>query len=305
MLKVKNLRVTYNGSIKALQGVDIEVKKGEIVVLIGANGAGKTTLLRTLSGLETAEPESQALLDLKELTDKRTLNRLAGKRITDKLLAAYTESDIAIDKITSTEDISKEICGRSTPYTRYKVKRLRVRYKKYIKTDLLKIKPYNIMNYGIAHVPEGRQVFYNLTVEENLEMGAYKRNNKKKVHEDLEHVYVLFPRLKERRKQKAGTLSGGEQQMLAVGRALMGKPKMLLLDEPSMGLAPIIVSDIFSIIKKLNEEGITILLVEQNAKAALSIADRAYVIANGKIVLTGTGKELLQDERVKSAYLGS
>ena len=156
----------------------------------------------------------------------------------------------------------------------------------------------------IVHVPEGRRIFSQMTVRENLEMGAFLRKDKDQIEKDLEEVYELFPRLKERLNQKGGTLSGGEQQMLAIGRALMSKPDLLMLDEPSMGLAPVVVETIFEIIKELNKQGITILLVEQNANVALSIADRGYVLETGKIKLTGTGAELLKDESVRKAYLG-
>lgn len=157
---------------------------------------------------------------------------------------------------------------------------------------------------GIAQVPEGRRIFANLTVRENLELGAYTRKDKENLDKDYESIYDKFPILKERSKQIAGTLSGGEQQMLAMGRALMSKPKILLLDEPSMGLAPIIVQNIFSIIKEINQSGTTVLLVEQNAHMALSIANRAYVLATGNIVLQGKASELLKDDSVKNAYLG-
>ena len=163
--------------------------------------------------------------------------------------------------------------------------------------------PHNIVKECLAHVPEGRRVFQQMTVEENLDMGAYTRPNSE-VDDSLANVYELFPRLKERRKQVAGTLSGGEQQMLAMGRAMMSKPKLLMLDEPSMGLAPILVEQVFGIIKSLHQAGTTILLVEQNAQMALSIADRAYVMETGKITLSGTGKELAQSEQVQKAYLG-
>ncbi|QCR34236.1 ABC transporter ATP-binding protein [Lysinibacillus sp. SGAir0095] len=161
-----------------------------------------------------------------------------------------------------------------------------------------------IVKSGISHVPEGRRVFSTMSVEENLELGAYLRNDRDGIKKDMANVYDLFPILGERRKQPSGTLSGGEQQMLAMGRALMAKPKLLLLDEPSMGLAPLIVKQIFEIIKMVNEQGTTVLLVEQNANMALSIANRAYVIETGKIVLSGTAKELQESEQVKAAYLG-
>ncbi len=165
------------------------------------------------------------------------------------------------------------------------------------------VAPHKIVELGIAHVPEGRRIFTSMTVEENLDMGAFT-NRSNTIDEDKERVYEQFPRLKERTKQIAGTLSGGEQQMLAMGRALMSKPKLLMLDEPSMGLAPILVEQVFDIIKALHQAGTTILLVEQNAEMALSIADRAYVMETGSITLSGTGKELAASEEVKKAYLG-
>lgn len=161
-----------------------------------------------------------------------------------------------------------------------------------------------IVKAGISHVPEGRRVFANMTVEENLELGAYLRNDSAEIRQDFEKVYELFPRLEERKKQLSGTLSGGEQQMLAMGRALMARPKLLLLDEPSMGLAPLLVQTIFRIIEEINRNGTTILLVEQNAHMALSIANRAYVVETGKIVISGTAEELQASEEVKMAYLG-
>ncbi|MDQ0861770.1 ABC transporter ATP-binding protein [Bacillus sp. V2I10] len=161
-----------------------------------------------------------------------------------------------------------------------------------------------IVKQGISHVPEGRRVFANMTVEENLELGAYLRKDKAEIKRDFEKVFELFPRLLERKKQQAGTLSGGEQQMLAMGRALMARPKLLLLDEPSMGLAPLLVKTIFRIIEEINKTGTTILLVEQNANMALSIADRVYVIETGKVVLSGTADELNASDQLKMAYLG-
>ena len=169
--------------------------------------------------------------------------------------------------------------------------------------SLAKVQPHKIVERGLAQVPEGRRVFAQMTVQENLEMGAYTQDNKN-IHEDLEKVYSLFPRLKERMHQTAGTLSGGEQQMLAMGRALMSRPKLLMLDEPSMGLAPILVEQIFDIIADLHKTGATILLVEQNAQLALRIANRGYVMETGKIVTTGTGQELLASPAVRKAYLG-
>ena len=163
---------------------------------------------------------------------------------------------------------------------------------------------HKVVSKGLAHVPEGRRVFLQMTVEENLEMGAYTRPNIE-IADSIADVYERFPRLKERRKQIAGTLSGGEQQMLAMGRALMSKPQLLMLDEPSMGLAPLLIEQIFSIIKELHEAGTTILLVEQNAQMALSVADRGYVLETGRIVTTGTGAQLLNDDAVKKAYLGA
>ena len=169
--------------------------------------------------------------------------------------------------------------------------------------SLAGVAPHRIVEHGLAHVPEGRRVFLQMSVEENLEMGAYTRP-RSEISDSIADVYSRFPRLKERRKQIAGTLSGGEQQMLAMGRALMSKPQLLMLDEPSMGLSPILVDQIFDIIKELHRAGTTILLVEQNAQMALSIADRAYVLESGKIVLSGSGEELLESEQVKNAYLG-
>lgn len=232
MLKVEGLNVYY-GAIHALHDVSFEVKKGEIVTLIGANGAGKTTTLNTIAGL--LHPKSGSVSFMGE--------------------------------------------------------------------NLASVSPHSIVSRGLALVPEGRRIFLQMTVEENLEMGAYTQK-KEAVKPLLEQVYEQFPRLKERRRQIGGTLSGGEQQMLAMGRALMSSPKLLMLDEPSMGLAPILVEQIFEIIRTLHRNGTTILLVEQNAQMALSIADRGYVLETGKITLSGTGVELANSENVKKAYLG-
>ncbi|MGB4675353.1 MAG: ABC transporter ATP-binding protein [Aggregatilineales bacterium] len=170
--------------------------------------------------------------------------------------------------------------------------------------DITRVPPHDIVGLGITQAPEGRRIFARLTVQENLDLGAYSRKDTASVKQTLEMVYELFPRLKERRNQPGGTLSGGEQQMLAIGRAMMAQPRILLLDEPSMGLAPILVQEIFEIIQQLNAQGTTILLVEQNAQAALSICTRGYVLQTGEIVLAGPGKELLRNEMVRKAYLG-
>ena len=169
--------------------------------------------------------------------------------------------------------------------------------------DITKMPGYKLVSMGIAHVPEGRRVFAQLTVLQNLKLGAFTRNDKAEIESTLEMVYQRFPRLKERRNQVAGTLSGGEQQMLAVGRALMSHPRLIVMDEPSMGLSPIYVNEIFDIIQKINKDGVTVLLVEQNAKKALAIADQAYVLETGKIVLRGNAKELMNNDQVKKAYL--
>jgi branched-chain amino acid transport system ATP-binding protein len=170
--------------------------------------------------------------------------------------------------------------------------------------DIAKIAPHKIVSMGMAHVPEGRRVFAELTVLQNLRLGAYTRSDKDEIEESLANVYKRFPRLEERKNQMAGTLSGGEQQMLAMGRALMSKPKIILMDEPSMGLSPIFVNEIFSIIQDVSADGVTVLLVEQNAKKALAIADRAYVLETGKIVLEGDAKDLMNNDSIKKAYLG-
>ena len=236
MLKVENLNVHY-GVIHAIEDVNIEVRDGEIVTLIGANGAGKTTILHTITGLKKA-----------------------------------TSGSVVFDG-----------------------------------TDLLKEQPSKIITHVVAHVPEGRHVFVDMTVRENLEMGAYMfgRKDKDKIAARMDNVFEKFPRLKERQNQLAGTFSGGEQQMLAVGRALMADPKIILMDEPSMGLSPLLVQEIFSIIKEVNAQGITVLLVEQNAKMALKVANRAYVLETGKIKLSGDAQELLHNDEVRKAYLGA
>ncbi|HVI74209.1 MAG TPA: ABC transporter ATP-binding protein [Anaeromyxobacteraceae bacterium] len=233
MLKVEGLSVHYGG-IHALQGIDLEVRHGSVVSLIGANGAGKSTTLRSIVGL--VKP--------------------SGGRVTWN---------------------GEALTGLATK---------------------------DIVSRGVCLVPEGRHVFPNLTVDENLTLGAYSRSDKPGIAADRKKVFGFFPRLEQRATQKAGTLSGGEQQMLAVGRALMTRPKILMMDEPSLGLAPLIVKMIFDIVREINKEGVTVLLIEQNAKAALEIADDAYVLETGRITLHGPGKELLEHDGVRKAYLG-
>lgn len=233
MLSVRNLHVYYGG-IKALQGIDFDVKEGEIVSLIGANGAGKSTTLRAIS---------------------RLVNPINGNIF-------------------------------------------------FYEVNLKKLPAHKVAALGIAHVPEGRRIFANLTVLENLELGAYLCKDKKRIKENLDFVFSLFPRLKERYKQLAGTLSGGEQQMLAIGRALMSDARLLLLDEPSMGLAPLLVQEIFRVLKKINEEKKTLLLVEQNANMAFSISHRVYVLETGRITMSGPSEEIAKNEQVRKAYLG-
>jgi branched-chain amino acid transport system ATP-binding protein len=232
VLAIDTLASRY-GRIEVLHGISLDVRKGEIVTLVGANGAGKTTLLRAISGVQPVASGSI--------------------RFDDQVIDRW--------------------------------------------------QPHHRVARGIAQVPEGRQVFAPLSVEENLRLGAIVRRDRE-VGSDLDGIYTMFPALAERRHTAAGTLSGGQQQMLAIGRALMARPKLLLLDEPSVGLAPVLVEQIFATIETLKARGITILLVEQNANVALMIADRGYVIETGRIVMSGTGRELLDDQRVRGAYLG-
>jgi branched-chain amino acid transport system ATP-binding protein len=233
VLSVHGLQVAYGG-IQAVKGVDLEVRSGELIALIGANGAGKTTTLKAITG---------------------TLQPSAG--------------DIVYR--------GRSIRGRGA---------------------------YELVGQGLAMVPEGRGVFARMTIVENLLMGAYTRDDKAGVAQDMDRMFDTFPRLKERAQQLAGTMSGGEQQMLAMARALMSRPRLLLLDEPSMGLSPIMVEKVFEVIRAVSAQGMTLLLVEQNAKLALEAANRAYVMDSGQITMADDAKRLLDDPRVRAAYLG-
>jgi branched-chain amino acid transport system ATP-binding protein len=233
LLELRQLSVSY-GNIAAVQQINLEVHRGEIVTLIGSNGAGKSTTLRTISGL---------------------LRPRAGQVIFE----------------------GRRISG---------------------------MPGHEVVKAGICQSPEGRRIFPRMTVSENLDLGAFLRKDREQIAADRENVLTLFPMLRERLQQKAGTMSGGEQQMLAVGRALLGNPKLLLLDEPSMGLAPVLVDVIFETIEKIREQGVTVLLVEQNALAALRIADYAYVLESGRLTLQGEASEMLKDESLTKAYLG-
>ena len=233
MLQLINVNTHY-GPSHILKNLSLEVKKGEIVCLLGANAAGKTTTMKTIFGW--VHPRSGSIL-------------FEGQPIERKLTG-------------------------------------------------------NIVSSGLSLVPEGRRVFARMSVLENLEMGAYTRTSKAELHADLDHVCQIFPRLKERLKQPAGTMSGGEQQMLAMARALMSHPTLICMDEPSMGLSPILVETVFSTIKRIRDEGVTVFLVEQNASMALSLADRGYVLQTGKIVLSDTARNLLTNDLVRQAYLG-
>ncbi|NMG44948.1 ATP-binding cassette domain-containing protein [Aromatoleum toluvorans] len=233
ILEVRGLKVAYGG-IQAVKGIDLQVREGELVSLIGANGAGKTTTLNTLAGVV---PHNGGVI------------RYAGE-------------------------------------------------------DIGKLPSHLRLRRGLALVPEGRGIFTRLTVAENLQTGAYTRRDTDGIAADMEKVFTLLPRVKERLNQVAGTLSGGEQQMVAIGRALLSRPQVLLLDEPSMGLAPLIVEKIFEVIHSITREGMGVLLVEQNANLALEVSERAYVMEGGRVTLEGTGKALLDDPKVRSAYLG-
>ena len=264
LLSIHNLDVRYGG-ICALQGVSLHIDRGEIVTLIGANGAGKTTLLRTISGLLRPAAGSIAWLPVVVAEELATAEVSSNGRV---LAALDYRSSAAVG------------------------------------AELTRLAPHEIVGLGISHVPEGRQIFANLTVRENLLLGAYQRRSNSQIDQDLQRCFALFPVLAERAVQRSGTLSGGEQQMLAIGRALMARPKLLLLDEPSLGLAPLIVRKIFQIIREINQEGTTIFLVEQNAHMALTVAHRGYVMQTGRVIMSNSAAALLADPEVKKAYLG-
>lgn len=233
LLKIQGLKVAYGG-IQAVKGVDLEVREGELVSLIGSNGAGKTTTMKAITGTQAAQ---------------------AG--------------DI--------EYLGRSIQGQG---------------------------PWDLVKQGLAMVPEGRGVFTRMTITENLQMGAFIRSDNAGIADDIEKMFALFPRLRERKDQLAGTMSGGEQQMLAMARALMSRPRVLLLDEPSMGLSPIMVDKIFEVVRDVHDQGMTVVLVEQNASRALAMADRGYVMDSGLITMSGPGQQLLDDPKVRAAYLG-
>ncbi|MFS8975006.1 ABC transporter ATP-binding protein [Cupriavidus necator] len=233
VLKISGLKVAYGG-IQAVKGIDLDIKDGELVTLIGANGAGKTTTMKAITGLQ-----------------------------------GWAGGDV--------EYMGKSIKG---------------------------VPSYALLKQGLAMVPEGRGVFARMTITENLQMGAYTRNDEAGIKADVDRMFGIFPRLKERANQLAGTMSGGEQQMLAMARALMSQPKVLLLDEPSMGLSPIMVEKIFEVVRDISAQGVTVLLVEQNARLALQAAHRGYVMESGLITMSGDAKEMLDDPKVRAAYLG-
>jgi branched-chain amino acid transport system ATP-binding protein len=233
MLQVKGLKVSYGG-IQAVKGVDLEVREGELVTLIGANGAGKTTTMKAITGIKS-----------------------------------WAGGDII-----------------------------------YRGESIKGVPSYELLKRGLAMVPEGRGIFARMTILENMQMGAYLRNDTDEIQKDVERMFGFFPRLKERAAQLAGTLSGGEQQMLAMARAIISRPKLLLLDEPSMGLSPIMVEKIFEVVREIAKEGLTVLLVEQNARLALKAATRGYVMDSGLVTMSGDAKDMLDDPKVRAAYLG-
>ena len=233
MLELNNLTAGY-GSFQALFSVNLEVKEGEAIAVIGLNGAGKTTLLRTISGMLPVQSGNLSMEG----------------------------------------------------------------------TSLKDVPPYRIIDFGIAHVPENRRLFSSMSIEDNLRMGAFTPNARPHFEERLDFIFDLFPRLKERRSQIAGTLSGGEQQMCAIGRALMSSPKLLLMDEPSAGLAPVIVNQVFQLVQQIRDQGLTVLIVEQNIEQVLQIVDRAYLMEVGTIKISGKAEELIQSESLRKAYVG-
>jgi branched-chain amino acid transport system ATP-binding protein len=288
LLSLDNLDVAY-GPIKALHGVSLHIDRGEVVTLIGANGAGKTTLLRTISGL--LRPTKGEVIW--HGGSRPGSPPPSGSPAAGGPGLAYKSGnpgplygmDTAGTDVTRADPVPAAPPDGVTE-----------------SISLRPLRPDQIVRVGISHVPEGRQVFAGLTVLENLKLGAYQR--KDDIGPDLDRCFSLFPVLAERRNQRSGTLSGGEQQMLAIGRALMSRPTLLLLDEPSLGLAPLVVRKIFQIIRDINAAGTTVFLVEQNAHMALTVAHRAYVLQTGRVIKTDRAAALLDDPEVRAAYLG-
>ncbi|MEX5631906.1 ABC transporter ATP-binding protein [Parafrankia sp. FMc2] len=285
LLEVRDAEVAY-GAVTAVRGISLRVEAGEVVALLGANGAGKTTMLRMISGL---------------LPPARGAVWFDGTRIAGAPLPGPAPAASAVQAASSAPTV------RSAPSKRAgRVSRGRHRDAA-VHRDVPGLPVHRVTALGISHVPEGRRIFPAMTVAENLAMGAYldRRRDRAETRRGLDRVNTLFPRLAERSRQPAGTLSGGEQQMLAIGRALMARPRLILLDEPSLGLAPLLVATIFEVIREINASGTTVLLVEQNAVAALRIAHRGYVLDTGEVVLAGSADALARDARVRDAYLGS
>ena len=285
LLEVRNLEAGY-GPIPVLHGLSLTVEPGEIVAIIGANGAGKTTTLNAICGVVKVRA-GEVIFDVPE-----------------DVAAKYADGVDAGDR--GTLATAARFVGRAGRAGRAVQSALvdALRLPGAGPTRLNAIAPHHVVKLGIAQSPEGRKIFPRLTVLENLQMGAYTRGDPDEVRAGIERAFTLFPILKERQEQPGGLLSGGQQQMLAIARALMAKPKLLLLDEPSLGLAPQIVVQIFDVIRELNRQGTSVLLVEQNARMALKVAHRGYVLETGRIALTDRGDALLNDPRVRAAYLG-
>jgi len=286
LLEVRDLEAGY-GPINVLHRLSLTVNEGEIVTIIGANGAGKTTLLNAICGTVKVRA-GEVIFDVPE--EKQHGAAAYGGPLTAVVQLAARMAEVpvvgwATRTLVSTFTDTFQLAGSGL-------------------TAIHKIAPHNIVKLGLAQSPEGRKIFPRLTVRENLEMGAFTRSDSEGVHEDIQKAYRMFPILEKRQSQPGGLLSGGEQQMLAIARALMSRPKLLLLDEPSLGLAPQIVVQIFDIVKELNKQGVSVLLVEQNARMALKVAHRGYVLETGRITCTDKADVLLHDPRIREAYLG-